>query len=216
MNTAMIESTLSPLLDERETEMMGTRLRAACFDALACAETTYAAAGISFEQDGQWTKAILSGHIVASMIGRFSKGQMLQAVRGNIVKSARDAGSEFLSVFRRDVSLPTGHVIGFDLDAGLHQVAHRGSRRLTAYVFRAPGSLATPYFGEINVDLYICQAKITFKEGEPWGHGQSVLGQDEMNVSADTYAELSLKVVKAFNLGIESIIAKAQATAGMY
>ncbi|MBM5458577.1 hypothetical protein H8F21_13490 [Pseudomonas sp. P66] len=201
MTTAPSESTstMPPKLDVRETEMLGTRVRAACFDALACSDMNYSAAGITFERDGRFTKAKHSGFTVVSMMGRFSKGQLLQALRRNIADSARAVASDVFDQLKRDLKLPRGHVIGFDVAASLHQVEHRGSRRLTAHVFRPPGAVCRAFYGEINIDLYACQAQISLKEGELWGDGSSLLNGENLNLQADTYSELCVLIAEAFN-----------------
>lgn len=207
MNTTTSELTyiIPPQLSLRETEILGTRVRAACFDALACADKSYAMAGVTFEQDGRFTKAKLNGHTVASMIGRFSKGLLLQTIRRNIGDSARTVGTEVMTLLKQKLTLPADHVMAFDIEAGLHEVVHRGSRRLTAYVFKVPGSRVSPYFGEVHIDLYACQATLTLKEGDRWGAGNSVIAREFETVEAETYGELSEKLALNFSTATQSL-----------
>ncbi len=193
---------IPPQLNERETEMLGTRVRAASFDALACSDMNYAAAGITFEQDGRFTKVKHSGFTVVSLMGRFSKGLLLQTLRRNLADSSREVAKLVFPRLRRDLQLPRGHVIGFDVAASVHQVEHRGSRRLTAYVFRPPGETSCGYYGELNIDLYSCQAQISLKEGERWGGGASLLSADSMTLIADTYSELCAVIAETFNVAV--------------
>jgi hypothetical protein len=115
MNTATSKSscTIPPKLDERETEMLATRVRAACFESLGCADMSYARAGVSFEQDGRFTKAKHSGFTVASMMGRFSKEVLLNTIRSNIADSTRQVANEVFPRLKNSLLLPRGHVIGY-------------------------------------------------------------------------------------------------------
>jgi len=197
------QCNIPPQLNERETEMLGTRVRAASFDALACSEMNYAAAGITFEQDGRFTKVKHSGFTVVSLMGRFSKGLLLQTLRRNLADSSREVAKIVFPRLKSDLQLPQGHVIGFDVAASVHQVEHRGSRRLTAYVFRPPGETSCGYYGELNIDLYSCQAQISLKEGERWGGGASLLGADSITLIADTYSELCAVIAETFNGAVD-------------
>ncbi|KPC02258.1 hypothetical protein QO021_28790 (plasmid) [Pseudomonas amygdali pv. lachrymans] len=201
MNTATSKSscTIPPQLDKRETEMLGTRVRAACFESLGCAEMSYARAGISFEQDGRFTKAKHSGLTVASMMGRFSKELLLKTIRSNIAESTHQVAIDFFPRLKSTLVLPRGHVFAYDVDASVLQVAQRGSRRITAYVFRPLGSSGDTFYSEIHLDLQVCQAQITFKIGDRWGCGQTILGDNQVTVQADTYRELSDLVSLTFN-----------------
>lgn len=215
MTSNFWDSNIPPKLDERETEMLGTRVRAAMFDALACADLPYATAGVTFEQDGRFTKAKHSGYTVVSLMGRFSKGILLQALRQNIAESAHEVACVLRDMFPRDLKLPSGHVFGFDVAASVFQVKHRGSRRLTAYVFQPPGSVGEErptYHGEIHVDLYTCHAVITLKDGERWGGGTSVFDGETVEVRADTYGELFCLISETFNNAVAQLAGRPAAT----
>lgn len=201
MNTSTGKSycTIPPQLDERATEMLGTRVRAACFESLSCAEMSYARAGITFEQDGRFTKAKHSGLTVASMIGRFSKESLLTTIRSNIAESTRLVANDIFPRLKTGLVLPRGHVIGYDVDASVLQVAKRGSRRLTAFVFRPLGSSGETFYSEIHIDLQACQAQINFKIGDRWGGGRTILAANQVAVQAETYSELSDRVSSTFN-----------------
>ncbi len=201
MNTATSKSscTIPPKLDERETEMLATRVRAACFESLGCADMSYPRAGVSFEQDGRFTKAKHSGFTVASMMGRFSKEVLLNTIRSNIADSTRQVANEVFPRLKNSLLLPRGHVIGYDVDASVLQVAQRGSRRITAYVFRPLGSSGDSFYSEIHLDLQACQAQITFKIGDRWGGGPTILPANQGTLQADTYSELCEIVSLTFN-----------------
>jgi hypothetical protein len=79
------------------------------------------------------------------------------------------------------------------------QVAQRGSRRITAYVFRPLGSSGDSFYSEIHLDLQACQAQITFKIGDRWGGGPTILPANQGTLQADTYSELCEIVSLTFN-----------------
>lgn len=214
MNTAHCNSscTIPPQLDERETEMLGTRVRAACFESLSCADMSYARAGIAFEQDGRFTKAKHSGLTVASMIGRFSKELLLTTIRSNIADSTREVAKDIFPRLKDGLDLPRGHVIGYDVDASVLQVAKRGSRRITAYVFRPLGSSGDTFYSEIHIDLQACQALITFKIGDRWGGGPSILMANQVGLEAETYNDLSDLICLTFNRAYSTHTAKKDAS----
>lgn len=189
-------------------EQMQTRVRAAMFDALACSEQSYAAAGITFLQDGPVTHAIHRGHAVASMSGRFSKGHLLQALLRNIAASSRKVAAELLPQLALELNLPNGHMLAFDVDANVHEVEHRGVRHLSAYVFMPPGEDNTGrpmYWGEILFDLYRCQVHLTLKVGEQFGRGPAVPGWEAKIFEAETYGELRTILAHQFNEAVTAL-----------
>lgn len=189
-------------IDPDRCEMLTTQVRAAMFDALSCEGLTYASAGISFEQDGRFTKAKCHGLTVVSLIGRFSKGLLLKTLRQNIADCSLKVVDTFFGHLQHHIKIPGGHSLAFDMNASLHEVQHRGARQVSAYVFEFPaggsGSSISLWM-EIQLDLYACKACLLIHESSHFKQGAGATSGQIIEITGDTYRELSESVASLFN-----------------
>lgn len=197
-------------------EFHTTRVRAAMFDALGCESTTYAAAGISFEQDGGFTKAKCHGQTVVSLIGRFTKRSLLQSLRQNIADCSRQVVDNFFSHLHHHIKIPGGHSFAFDTDASLHEIQHRGARHVSAYVFQYPAGASVSSISlwvEIQLDLYTCKSSLLIHEPGHLKQGAGATSGMTVEIAGDTYRELSESVAFHFNKAAAQLSAQSEGAA---
>lgn len=200
-------------LDGRQRELLAIKTAGAQFEALKCADKSYSAAGITFVQDGRFTKAKYEGMTVASFIGRFNKESLLAAIRSNIADHANWVGVDIIPVLKSKVVLPEGYAFRLDMLPQLDEIKNRGSNKISAFIGGKPVTDQQPMqlHAEFQICLQSCQAHLTVAGGDRLNPGANLLIDGEDIVIADTYPELGEKIARAFNLAI----ARATATASM-
>ncbi|MHC5194752.1 hypothetical protein ACYSUW_13455 [Pseudomonas frederiksbergensis] len=189
-------------LDARQREMLAIRTAGAQFEALKCTDKSYSAAGITFVQDGRFTKAKWDGMTVASFIGRFNKEALLATIRSNIADHAHWVGVDITPVLKAKLVLPKGHAFRMDIEPQLAQIRNRGTNKISGYVGGqpSPDQQALQLHAEFQISLQSCQAQLVVAGGDRLSRGANLLIDGEETVTAETYAELGEKITQAFNL----------------
>lgn len=191
-------------LTAREREILAIMHARAMFGALKCADMAYSAAGVTFVQDGRFTKAIFDNMTVASFEGRFSKELLLSVIRSNIADHGKWVGMDITPVLEQNLVLPAGHVFRLDIAPQLDEIKKRGSNKFSAYVGGQPSATSSDVqvHAEFRISLHECQAHLTIATGDRLNSGESLLQEGECVVSAETYPELAEKIALSFNLAV--------------
>jgi len=189
-----------PLTPEAHNRLL-MNARTAMYAALACADKTFGQAGITFVQDGRFTKAIHSECTVATFQGQFSKQVLLEAIRANIADDAMWVGTELAQFLRAQLKLPAGHYFSFDVARNVHEIKMRGSNKLSAFVTNPTAGYYNPdqVYAEFRVRMDECSALMIVKSGSQFGTGATFLAEHSAEVHAGSYEELAVKMTTAFN-----------------
>ncbi len=214
MNAHQVQATYSIApepLDARQREMLAIKTAGAKFEALKCADMSYSTAGISFVQDGRFTKAKYDGMTVASFVGRFNKDTLLATIRSNIADHAHWVGVDIIPVLKSKLALPQGYVFRLDMEPQLAEIRNRGTSKVSGYIGGRPSAdkQALQIHAEFQISVQACRAHLTVAGGDRLNPGANLLIDGEETVTAETYAELGEKIAQAFNL------ATARATANV-
>lgn len=193
-------------LMEDECEQLQTKVHKAMYEALACADTPFAKAGITFVQDGRFSKAKHSGYTVASFVGRFDKLGLGALIRRNLADSAKYLGATIKTVIESNLKLPADHHFSFDVERNAEEVMRRGSDRITALVTNPSAAIYDPdqVYAEFGIRMDECSAWMIVKSGSKFGTGDTLLEPNETTLVASTYAELGEKIAAAFNAATAS------------
>ena len=188
-------------LTAREREILAIMHAEAMFDALKCADKPYSAAGVSFVQDGRFTKAICNNMTVASFEGRFSKENLLAVIRSNISDHGKWVAVDLALALEEKLMLPEGHVFRLDMTPQLDEIKNRGSNKITAYVGgkAAASPSGVQVHAEFRICLQACEAHLTVATGDRLNSGDTLLNEEESQVAAETYPELGEKIALIFN-----------------
>ncbi|MGF6281903.1 hypothetical protein ABH908_000064 [Pseudomonas frederiksbergensis] len=197
-------STAPEPLDTRQREMLAIRTAGAQFEALKCTDKSYSAAGITFVQDGRFTKAKWDGMTVASLVGRFNKDALLATIRSNIADHAHWVGVDIIPVLKAKLALPHGHAFRLDMDPQLTHIRNRGTNKVSGYVGGQPSAdkQGLQLHAEFQICLQYCKAQLTVAGGDRLNPGANLLIDGEETVTAETYPELGEKIAQVFNLAI--------------
>ena len=188
------------LTPEAHTQLL-TKVRAAQYAALACADKTFGRAGITFVQDGRFTKAIHSECIVASLQGQFSKQVLLEVIRANIAEDAMRVGTDLGRIIQDQLKLPAGHHFSFDVARNVHEIKMRGSNKLSAFVTNPMAGYFNPdqIYAEFRIRMDECSALLIVKSGSQFGTGATLLAENDAALHAANYEELAVMMTDAFN-----------------
>ncbi|MGE8063756.1 hypothetical protein [Pseudomonas sp. NPDC089569] len=200
-------------MDIHQREMLAIKAAGALFEAMKCADKSYSAAGITFVQDGRFTKAKFKGITVASLIGRFNKESLLNTIRSNIADHAHWVGVDIVPILTSQIILPQGYTFRLDMEPQLIEIRNRGTRMVSGYVRGKPSAdnQALQFHAEFHIGLQACQAHLIVSAGDRLNPGEDLLAEGEHIVTAETYPELGEKIAQRFN----QAIARATATSSM-
>lgn len=191
-------------LDTRQRELLAIKHAGAMFEALKCADKSYTAAGVSFVQDGRFTKAKYADMTVASFIGRFCKETLLATIRSNIADHAHWVGVDITPALMSKLALPQGYAFRLDMEPQLDEIRNRGRNKVSGYVGGKPSAdrQALQIHAEFRICLHACQAYLTVAGGDRLNPGEDLLIDGENTVTAETYPELGEKIAQIFNLAV--------------
>lgn len=196
-------SNIPEPLNSRQREMLAIKAAGAQFEALKCVDISYSAAGVTFVQDGRFTKAVLNSMTVASFVGRFNKDSLLAAIRSNIADHAKWVGVDIEPVLKSDLLLPEGHVFRLDIEQQLDSIKKRGSNKVSGYIGGKPcAENKLQVHAEFQIFLNECRACLIIATGERLNNGADLLNAGESIVTAETYPELGAKIAQVFNQAI--------------
>jgi len=193
---------------EREREIHVISACGAMIKALACADNGFTRAGVTFERDGQLTKAKHSGHTVASFHGRFSMQTVIDCIRSNISDHAQGIAIMLQRALSHLV-LPAGHTFRLDLSQNLSDILSRGSCRISAYACGRAEAGQALIFAEFQFALGECRAQVRLKAGDRFGAGDVLIGTEDGDLTAETYAELAALIITRVNSAIKAHLESA-------
>jgi hypothetical protein len=197
------QSNIPEPLNARQREMLAIKAAGAKFEALKCADISYSAAGVTFVQDGRFTKAIHNTMTVASFVGRFNKESLLATIRSNIADHAKWVGVDIIPVLKSELLLPEGHGFRLDMDHQLDGIKKRGCNMVSGYIGGKPSEEnKLQIHAEFQIFLNECRASLIIATGDRLSNGADLLDEGERVVTAETYPELGAKIALVFNQAI--------------
>lgn len=196
---------------EKESDMIGLACAKATYGALEaiCGDhfhDSYEKARIVFNKDGRFTKVMRDGLIVASMEGRFSKQDLRNTLKQNIIEHGRYVGGKVMAILQDKLNIHGDYQFSMDIEDCLRWVESIRSTQFSAWVSPKNPDPNDPLQVRAEFRFWIAEprALIFADKGKEWaGQHKAIVTDGKQYPNGDTHEDVAHLVAETFNAAVQ-------------